>query len=331
MAGAGGLFAQTVISLDQAVKEAALDFAGRMSSGSRVAVTSFDSASTALSKYIIDDITKYLVNSGGFKVIDRHYLDEARKELKFSMTGEISLETEQKIGYFVGAQVVIFGSIEPFGKEYRLQTRALRVESGEILVMYTAVIKKKNIENIAGAEIKQREKEAKQGERKQWWDDKKEIAFRNYWNVMGGYFEFGDGGTSGGGFDPYVLGVCWSPFPFTVIGSEFIWGWLYKPEDANDFLVSGAFSLGFVFPFTKTIKLFGDGLLEAGYFGGVKGLIGDFVTPAFDAGLSLFFDDEWGWGFGFDIKYRGTWYGNFYTHSIGISFSMFGGKAWRVW
>jgi len=51
-----------------------------------------------------------------------------------------------------------------------------------------------------------------------------------------------------------------------------------------------------------------------GYFAGLKGAFASWVTPCFDAGF-IFYKDEWA---GISIKYRGSWYDGYYTHSIGI-------------
>jgi hypothetical protein len=99
-----------------------------------------------------------------------------------------------------------------------------------------------------------------------------------------------------------------------------------------------AFSLGFVFPFGKTVKLFGDGLLEVGNNESYRmGLIADWATPGFDAGISFLFWRDNGNGLGFDIKYQGAWYyyitnhENHYVHAIGIVFVMSLGRGWSPW
>jgi hypothetical protein len=86
-----------------------------------------------------------------------------------------------------------------------------------------------------------------------------------------------------------------------------------------------------VFPFNARVKLFGDALLEA-YLGNLKGLIADWATPGFDAGISFLF---WRWddggGLGFEVKYRGTWYENHYIHAIGIGFVGSIGRELSPW
>jgi TolB-like protein len=183
------------ISLAEAVKGAAGDFMGGIPARSKVAVTSFSAPSASISEYTLDEITKELVNNRGFTVVDRRYLEEARKELDLNMYGEISEENAQEFGRFLGAQIVIFGSIKPFGKDYRMQARALQVETGEILVMYTATIDGRDIDRITGGE--------KDAEWDAWWAAKKEYAFRNSWG-LGGYVMFSQYGlliSNGGGAD----------------------------------------------------------------------------------------------------------------------------------
>jgi hypothetical protein len=76
----------------------------------------------------------------------------ARKELNFNMSGEVNDETAQKIGRFLGAQVVVFGYIKPMGNTVRFKVCAITVETAEILGIYMENIKKGDITGTFGKE-----------------------------------------------------------------------------------------------------------------------------------------------------------------------------------
>jgi len=147
------------LTLDQAINESAAYFNSRLPKQAKVAVISFDvksytSRSGIISEYIIDELEKNLVNAGNFSMVDRQNIDKARNELNFIMSGEVSDESAQSIGRFLGAQVVIFGSIEPLGNIIRFRVRAIMVESGEILGVDTRNVAKNDIDRIFGKETK---------------------------------------------------------------------------------------------------------------------------------------------------------------------------------
>jgi len=148
------LFGQE-LTLDQAINESTLYFNSRLPKQAKVAVINFDarsytSRSAIISEYIIDELEKNLVNNGNFSMVDRQNIDKARNELSFNMSGEVSDESAQSIGRFLGAQVVIFGSIEPLGNIIRFRVRAIRVESGEILGVDTRNVQQSDVKRIFG-------------------------------------------------------------------------------------------------------------------------------------------------------------------------------------
>jgi hypothetical protein len=79
-------------------------------------------------------------------------------------------------------------------------------------------------------------------------------------------------------------------------------------ETLNGWYANVSPVMGVVLPLSESVKLYADGLLEAGFFGeGLKGVISEYVTYGYDAGLILG---------PFNIKYRGTWYDKGYVHGI---------------
>jgi hypothetical protein len=138
------------------------------------------------------------------------------------------------------------------------------------------------------------------------WNSIVNDANRNYLELISGYIQIGDDLTGYGG--SFLVGGHISPFPFASFGLETRLGKLN-----DEFYGSASPMFGLVIPFNKTVKLYGDAIIELGHFGSLEGRINNWVTPAFDAGMLFWFD-----GLGFDFKYRGTWYEDNYIHSFGI-------------
>jgi hypothetical protein len=59
-------------------------------------------------------------------------MDAIQREMNYQLSGDVNDETAQSIGKRIGAQTVITGSVQQFGNDYRLDLRALSVETGVI-------------------------------------------------------------------------------------------------------------------------------------------------------------------------------------------------------
>jgi hypothetical protein len=104
----------------------------RIPEGRKIAIISVQSESAALSEYIIDELISNAVNDNRYSVVDRQQLDAARAELHFNMSGEVSDQSAQTVGQFIGAQVIITGRVSRIGDLYRFNIRALEVESVQV-------------------------------------------------------------------------------------------------------------------------------------------------------------------------------------------------------
>jgi tetratricopeptide (TPR) repeat protein len=122
-AGAGG-----GLSLDEAIAQSAGDIAAKLPAGTRVAIVAFESPQGNLSGYIMDEITGVLVD-GSLEVADRNNLEYVFKELNFQMSGEVSDESAQAIGKFLGAGYVITGQLVHLGGRYRYRLNGINVET----------------------------------------------------------------------------------------------------------------------------------------------------------------------------------------------------------
>jgi TolB-like protein len=126
----GTLAAQEqTMTLDEAVLASGVYLAGRLAKGTVVVVSNFNAATASLSDYVIEELTACLVRDGGLKVAARRELELLYEEMDFQSSGEVSEETQQAIGYMLGAQTVISGSLTSVGSAYRMRIKAINVES----------------------------------------------------------------------------------------------------------------------------------------------------------------------------------------------------------
>jgi hypothetical protein len=85
-----------------------------------------------LSEYILSILSENAVNDGTFSVVDRQQLDAIRAELDFQISGEVSDESAQGIGRLLGAEGIVSGTINKIGPLYRVQVKAIEVETAGV-------------------------------------------------------------------------------------------------------------------------------------------------------------------------------------------------------
>jgi hypothetical protein len=68
------------------------------------------------------------------KVYERKDIEILLTEQNFSLTGYVNDETAQRIGHFVGADKLVYGSMRVNNDEYRMAIRAAVTETSEILL-----------------------------------------------------------------------------------------------------------------------------------------------------------------------------------------------------
>jgi hypothetical protein len=131
----GGLcFSQTAISLDAAMKNGISYFKGRLPGKTRISVLSIQGESAELSGHALWRFVSMLVNDGYFTVIERDAaaLSELSREAAYQLSGEVSDETSLSVGKRLGAETVFLGTLQRSGAGYRLDIKAVSVESARI-------------------------------------------------------------------------------------------------------------------------------------------------------------------------------------------------------
>lgn len=87
------------------------------------------------SVFIQDELMLLFVNSRKFNIVERQTLDAIRQEQHFQMSDEVSDETAVSVGQFLGADVVILGTVTGNGQSRRLRLRAINVMTAQVIAM----------------------------------------------------------------------------------------------------------------------------------------------------------------------------------------------------
>ena len=130
-----------LVSLDEALAGAATDMGSRVQGKTEIAVAGLDAPLNEVSDFLTDELNTYLVNSGKFTVLERgSALEILNAEHKFQMSGLVSDESAVGIGHYLGAKVIITGTLSRFADFSQLRIRAIDVRTAQLLTLYTARI-----------------------------------------------------------------------------------------------------------------------------------------------------------------------------------------------
>jgi hypothetical protein len=132
--------AQESAGIDQGIRDSVDYFSEIIEPGTKIVVLNIQSESANLSEYSIDELIKYFIEKRKYTIVDRQNLELIQQEMDFQLSGEVSDESAQSIGKKLGAQIIISGSINPFGSNYRLRLRAIGVETAAIHGIQTKTI-----------------------------------------------------------------------------------------------------------------------------------------------------------------------------------------------
>jgi hypothetical protein len=137
---AAPLAAQQQQSLEQALGSGAEYFRRQLPRNARIIVLPPESPTEALGMSVVRSFQTLLVNTGSFTVLERDPagLAAAERELGYHMTGMVSDETALGIGKMLGAELALAGRIVQEAGGYRLELRAVEVETGRIAGSWAA-------------------------------------------------------------------------------------------------------------------------------------------------------------------------------------------------
>jgi hypothetical protein len=130
--GGSSLMTGGADELDGALREISDYLNNRVTPGSKAVFLNITSNWPDLSEYILSSLSENAVNDEVFSVVDRQQLDAIRSELNFQWSGEVSDSSAQEIGQMLGAQTIVSGSVNKIGSVYRIQVRAIAVQSAAV-------------------------------------------------------------------------------------------------------------------------------------------------------------------------------------------------------
>ena len=128
------VYSQNSSSLEEAIESGVRYLSGRFPRGTRAVILPLQSENPELSDFVLQKIRTSLVNGLWFTVVERGSpaMDVITKEMNYQLSGNVSDETSLSIGKQLGAEIIVSGSLNRSGQNWRLELQALRVESAQV-------------------------------------------------------------------------------------------------------------------------------------------------------------------------------------------------------
>jgi thioredoxin-related protein len=120
---------------DKAIAQIFNDFSKNIPLHSRLAIVDISATNPNEAVFYVNELTIQFVNSRKYTVVDRSDVDKVLTEQNFQMSGYVDDDAFVSIGKFIGATVVVTGSITGTGSQKRLVIKAIDVLTSEILAM----------------------------------------------------------------------------------------------------------------------------------------------------------------------------------------------------
>jgi hypothetical protein len=133
-------FREDIGFIDDAVTQSFQALSKDIPERSRVAVVNIASGDSDEGVFLINELTLLFVNARKFTMIERRDIDAVLTEQNFQLSGYVDDDSAVSIGKFLGATVVITGSVNGAGARKRLVLKALDVRTAEILAMSSAAL-----------------------------------------------------------------------------------------------------------------------------------------------------------------------------------------------
>jgi len=116
--------ADMIITIESAVDQAFKD----ISSTARIAVIHIQASSNEMSNFITNEMIHMLVTRG-YNIVDRVDIDRIRQEQQLQYSGEVDDNTAVNLGRFIGADLVVTGSVSSIGSLQRLLVKVIATET----------------------------------------------------------------------------------------------------------------------------------------------------------------------------------------------------------
>jgi tetratricopeptide (TPR) repeat protein len=130
-----------LVSLDEALAGAAADIGAKVQGKTEITIAGLEAPLSEVSDFITDELSTHLVSSGLFTVLPRSSaLNVVNTEHEFQMSGLVSDASAVGIGHYLGAKVVVTGSLKRIAGFNQLRLRAIDVRTSALLSDYAARI-----------------------------------------------------------------------------------------------------------------------------------------------------------------------------------------------
>jgi hypothetical protein len=120
-------------NLDSVIRELSDYLNTRIPKDNKVVFLNVKSDWSDFSEYILSVLQENAVNDDFFSVVDRRQLNDIRSELQFQWSGEVNDKSAQEIGQMLGAQTIVSGVVTQIDNTYRIQVRAISVQTAAVL------------------------------------------------------------------------------------------------------------------------------------------------------------------------------------------------------
>jgi hypothetical protein len=128
----GNIIPFTSASVEGAVARASEQVLKNIPANSKIAVVYITAQDNSTTEYVVGELEYIWVNKGYF-LTDRSQLGILRQEQNFQLSGEVDDETAVSIGKFVGANIIVTGSVDGDGGLRRLRLRALDTQTAQVV------------------------------------------------------------------------------------------------------------------------------------------------------------------------------------------------------
>jgi TolB-like protein len=134
--------------LDEAIKKLADKVAISMAekNKTKIAVIPFQDLSsdavTTFGKYIAEELTTALFNSGKFNIVERNLLNKVLDELKLAQSGAVDPSSAKELGKITGVDAVVTGTIQDLVNRVAVNCRLIETQTGNIFAAASEKITK---------------------------------------------------------------------------------------------------------------------------------------------------------------------------------------------
>jgi TolB-like protein len=127
---------------DQITKGYARNSAGGKPTIAVVEFSDLSGGVTDLGRLLSEELITKLFSTGNYKVIERLLLNKAIAEHKLQLQGLVDPKSAKELGKILGVDSIVSGTIADVGDSLRVNARLISTETGEILSVAAATIRK---------------------------------------------------------------------------------------------------------------------------------------------------------------------------------------------